>query len=87
MKVKQLFHQAVRGTDMFRALVDLYGVRRAIKEVNKVYMNKLDNTATCRKTRLNKTCDLCTWNVSPQGLDFWLEVSHKRAVNRAYGRR
>lgn len=75
MKIKQLFHQSVRGTHMFRALVDLYGLRLAIQEVNKL-VNNNNISADYRPTGL--CSDLCVWISTPQGHRFWADVCYGR---------
>lgn len=74
MKIKQLFHQSVRGTDMFRSLVNMYGLRQAIKEVNKLVTSKIMNAD---KEPLVWS-DLCVWDRTPQGHDFWAWVGKHR---------
>jgi hypothetical protein len=82
MKIKQLFCNSVRGTSMFRALVDIHGLRNAIKEVNKVYRDPACVDATCRLKNVRKSVCLCIWVDSPQGLDFWLEVNNVAIYRR-----
>lgn len=78
MKIKQLFHQSVRGTHMFRALVDIYGLRLAIQEVNKLVRS--NNISTYYKPHV--FADLCVWSCTPQGHDFWAWVGKHRPHGR-----
>lgn len=87
MKIKQLFHQSVRGTNMFRALVDIYGLRMAIKEVNRVIRSTKCKDATAHRKNADKYDELCTWDNSPQGADFWINVMNfMRNTKRNGGR-
>ena len=74
MKVKQLFHQSARGTQMFRVLVDMYGMRVAVQEVNKLVVSEVITPSK----RFTPTSDLCVWWESPQGHDFWSYIGKQR---------
>lgn len=77
MKVKQLFHNSVLGTDIFRALAARYGYRTAIKEVNRALRHyDKERSYITSNYSVNKTADLFVWENTIQGHNFWSELQY-----------
>lgn len=76
MKIKRLFNVSVLGTDIYRNLVNMYGKRQAIKEVNKLVRSGC--SPYINKQKHHKTAHLALWESTPQGHTFWADVFYGR---------